>query len=415
MAKNSQQTNEGQERIVSDMGEETEEIETEDEGSSDETNNENEGNEAENSEEPGSKIHPDFTEELQKEWEDRGFNYESCKGKQLIPKQVRGNEQQLREEYNNTFISAQEWLENNYPDKKTQKIYLNQQLEGVLDCSGYKGLYQIFISNQVDSSRLEIKGGSCYEEETKIIPCIPAQTWLDKNCPKNGTCIIEKDEYGEKYDNFGKTRGEIEKLDIGGQAKENEEEFRDLSDKYEYFGTCPECQQPNASGEHIANGGFGKVEKARLRGGTIVGDKEGNYIMVMEFMNEGNLREYLKKNYQKLDFKDDYKCPKLYFLQQITQGLKDIHRKKLVHRDFHSGNIIIDEENKGSEYETITYGEPNNRPDMIEKPKTTTKPYPMKSNTPLTNLMKSDTMLFLIGQEFNEIGTQTDDNDTSKK
>jgi len=66
-------------------------------------------------------------------------------------------------------------------------------------------------------------------------------------------------------------------------------------------------------------------------------DKEGNYIMVMEYMNNGNLREYLKRNYRELGLES-----KLDFLKQISQGLKDIHRKKLVHRDFHSGNIVVD-------------------------------------------------------------------------
>jgi len=76
-------------------------------------------------------------------------------------------------------------------------------------------------------------------------------------------------------------------------------------------------------------------------------DPEGNYIMVMEYMREGNLREYLRKNYRELKFYSDsgrYGNGKLDFLQQISQGLKDIHRKKLVHRDFHSGNIVVDEE-----------------------------------------------------------------------
>src|SRR6185312_17155610 len=77
-------------------------------------------------------------------------------------------------------------------------------------------------------------------------------------------------------------------------------------------------------------------------------DREGNYIMVMQYMKEGNLREFLRKNYRKLEFYDEYlhlSCrSKLNFLQQISQGLKDIHRKKLVHRDFHSGNIVVDEE-----------------------------------------------------------------------
>src|SRR6185312_5936236 len=67
---------------------------------------------------------------------------------------------------------------------------------------------------------------------------------------------------------------------------------------------------------------------------------EGNYIMVMGYMEAGNLREYLKE--WELNFEN-----KLAFLKQISQALKDIHRKQLVHQDFHSGNIIVDVINKG--------------------------------------------------------------------
>ncbi|CAG8597011.1 27847_t:CDS:2 [Gigaspora margarita] len=111
--------------------------------------------------------------------------------KQLTPEQVLGNEQQLREEYNK---SPQSWLDQNYPDKKAYiyDMYINQQLEETLDCSGYDNLRKISISTQVDSSKFEIKGGSYenwngkkYEtQETKIIPCIPAQEYLDKEYPK---------------------------------------------------------------------------------------------------------------------------------------------------------------------------------------------------------------------------------------
>ena len=69
-------------------------------------------------------------------------------------------------------------------------------------------------------------------------------------------------------------------------------------------------------------------------------DPEGNYIMVMEYMKDGNLKEYLKNNYRELDFKD-----KLKYLKEIARGLKDIHHKKLIHRDFHSGNVIVDKNN----------------------------------------------------------------------
>ena len=60
-----------------------------------------------------------------------------------------------------------------------------------------------------------------------------------------------------------------------------------------------------------------------------------NYVMVMQYMEGGNLREYLKDNYSKLYFFD-----KLSQLRDIAKGLNSIHQKELVHRDFHTGNIL---------------------------------------------------------------------------
>jgi serine/threonine protein kinase len=61
----------------------------------------------------------------------------------------------------------------------------------------------------------------------------------------------------------------------------------------------------------------------------------GNYLMVMQRIKNGNLREHLLKDYVKLGFKN-----KLFHLENIAQGLKDIHQKNLIHRDLHSGNIL---------------------------------------------------------------------------
>ncbi|KLL03552.1 MAG: hypothetical protein MRERV_38c014 [Mycoplasmataceae bacterium RV_VA103A] len=61
----------------------------------------------------------------------------------------------------------------------------------------------------------------------------------------------------------------------------------------------------------------------------------GNYLMVMQYMPEGNLRNYLSNKNQELTLKD-----KLGQLLHLAQGLKDIHNNKLIHRDFHSGNIL---------------------------------------------------------------------------
>ncbi|CAG8610585.1 11327_t:CDS:2, partial [Ambispora gerdemannii] len=104
---------------------------------------------------------------------------------------------------------------------ETKSIYLNQQLAGVLDCLKYKDLRYIFISTSVDSSKLEIKGGSYWggKYETEIIPCQPAQTYLQQNYPQDGTCQIR--------DESVYTRAEITKLYINQKGLEGE---LDLSD-----------------------------------------------------------------------------------------------------------------------------------------------------------------------------------------
>ncbi|KLL03765.1 MAG: hypothetical protein MRECE_9c019 [Mycoplasmataceae bacterium CE_OT135] len=61
----------------------------------------------------------------------------------------------------------------------------------------------------------------------------------------------------------------------------------------------------------------------------------GNYLMVMQYMPEGNLRHYLSNKNKELNLRE-----KITQLVNISQGLKDLHQKKLVHRDFHSGNIL---------------------------------------------------------------------------
>src|SRR5437588_4968148 len=61
--------------------------------------------------------------------------------------------------------------------------------------------------------------------------------------------------------------------------------------------------------------------------------------MVMEYIEGGNLRDLLKKDYHKLNFES-----KLFRLINVAQGLKDIHQKNLIHRDFHSGNILNNKE-----------------------------------------------------------------------
>jgi len=76
-----------------------------------------------------------------------------------------------------------------------------------------------------------------------------------------------------------------------------------------------------------------------------------NYTMVMEYMNEGNLRQWLQTNHGKWIYnyyygEDEPKLGlenKLRTLKSIVTGLDNIHNQNLVHRDLHSGNILNDD------------------------------------------------------------------------
>ncbi|CAB4441067.1 unnamed protein product [Rhizophagus irregularis] len=57
--------------------------------------------------------------------------------------------------------------------------------------------------------------------------------------------------------------------------------------------------------------------------------------MVLEYAENGSLRNYLNANYDKLSWSD-----KINYLHSIAHGLKDIHEEELIHRDLHIGNIL---------------------------------------------------------------------------
>ncbi|GES87585.1 kinase-like domain-containing protein [Rhizophagus clarus] len=60
-----------------------------------------------------------------------------------------------------------------------------------------------------------------------------------------------------------------------------------------------------------------------------------NYIMVLDYAENGNLRSYLNTSYNELSWNK-----KLNYLHSIAHGLKNIHEKGLIHQDLHIGNIL---------------------------------------------------------------------------
>ncbi|GBB99197.1 hypothetical protein RclHR1_34410002 [Rhizophagus clarus] len=60
-----------------------------------------------------------------------------------------------------------------------------------------------------------------------------------------------------------------------------------------------------------------------------------NYIMVLDYAENGNLRSYLNTSYNELSWNK-----KLNYLHSVAHGLKNIHEKGLIHQDLHIGNIL---------------------------------------------------------------------------
>jgi len=67
--------------------------------------------------------------------------------------------------------------------------------------------------------------------------------------------------------------------------------------------------------------------------------KSKNYAMVLEYAENGNLRNYLNKS-QPIDW-----YQKVEILKQIGRHLCRLHEKEIIHKDFHIGNILYKTDN----------------------------------------------------------------------
>src|SRR6266498_554034 len=64
-----------------------------------------------------------------------------------------------------------------------------------------------------------------------------------------------------------------------------------------------------------------------------------DFIIIMKYYELGSLKDYLTKNFYNIKWYE-----KLNILKDIVKGLDHIHSQKIIHRDFHSGNILYDNE-----------------------------------------------------------------------
>ncbi len=64
-----------------------------------------------------------------------------------------------------------------------------------------------------------------------------------------------------------------------------------------------------------------------------------NFVIIMKYYELGSLKDYMMKNFYDIKWNK-----KLNILKNIAKGLDHIHNQKIIHRDFHSGNILYDNE-----------------------------------------------------------------------
>src|SRR5687768_5922455 len=64
--------------------------------------------------------------------------------------------------------------------------------------------------------------------------------------------------------------------------------------------------------------------------------KTNNFMIIMHYAENGSLRHSLNNNFNSLNWNH-----KLNIFRQIARGLNGIHDNKLIHHDFHCGNILI--------------------------------------------------------------------------
>ncbi|RHZ65920.1 hypothetical protein Glove_310g13 [Diversispora epigaea] len=79
--------------------------------------------------------------------------------------------------------------------------------------------------------------------------------------------------------------------------------------------------------------------------------KTKEYVMVLRYMKNGNLRDFLKQN-KSLPW-----IERLWLLNTFIRGLEVIHSKGLIHRDLHPGNLMITEAYNNSKYKFIRLGD----------------------------------------------------------
>src|SRR5687768_14467510 len=62
-----------------------------------------------------------------------------------------------------------------------------------------------------------------------------------------------------------------------------------------------------------------------------------DFMIIMEYYESGDLAHYITREFSNISWSN-----KLDILLNMTRSLNWIHGRKIIHRDYHSGNVFID-------------------------------------------------------------------------
>src|SRR5437764_629549 len=91
-----------------------------------------------------------------------------------------------------------------------------------------------------------------------------------------------------------------------------------------------------SNGYHLIDLNLHKFDYSSLKFYGMTKDSETQeFMMIMQFADQGNLRHVLSSNFNNILWKD-----KIKLLQCSAIDLKNLHELGYSHKDFHSGNIL---------------------------------------------------------------------------
>ena len=293
-------------------------------------------------------IHPDFTEELAREWEEKGFSYEEVK--EWIDIGLTVNDADYVEWLKNVKKVGVDWVLNNYDEnKELKRRYKKYGLceECQQPNTGAEYYTKCFWCQSCNAKHFQ-QGFSEWTSGNTEIDEFIQKSQLQAFNPQqvlewipHEKLVIDTDKpigeghYGEVYKAKWIDK-RINKWDTGSKKWERNKVYpksvvlkalkdsKDITTKFLKEISYHKLFDDTLHARVVRCFGISRDPETK------------KYSMVMSCVEGGNLREYLENNYSKLAFED-----KFSILVDISFSIKEIHKVELVHQDLHPGNILI--------------------------------------------------------------------------